>query len=70
MSSLMMLSVGLTPLGVLPVAYFSEIFGIAITMFAACIMLVFVVLLFFIFSPTLRTLDDDSRLNNIHEVEG
>lgn len=69
MSSLMMLTVGLTPLGVLPVAYFAEIFGIAITMFVACIMLVFVVIGFFIFSPTLRTLDRDPRLTEIQEVE-
>lgn len=68
MSSLMMLTVGLTPLGVLPVAYFSEIYGIAMTMFIACIVLVLVVLTFFIFSPTLRNLDKDPRLNVSHEV--
>lgn len=70
MSSLMMLSVGLTPLGVLPVAYFSEIFGIADTMFVACIILILVVITFFAFSPTLRRLDKDSRLTDIQEVGG
>ena len=70
MSSLMMLTVGLTPLGVLPVAYFAEIFGIANTMFVACIMLVLVVIAFLALSPTLRHLDKDPRLTGIHEVEG
>jgi MFS family permease len=68
MSSLMMLTVGLTPLGVLPVAYFAEIFGIANTMFVACIMLVLVVIAFLALSPTLRHLDKDHRLTGIHEV--
>jgi len=70
MSSLMMLTVGLTPLGVLPVAYFAEFYGIANTMFVACIMLVIVVLAFFMLSPTLRKLDKDSRLTEIQEVQG
>jgi len=70
MSSLMMLTVGLTPLGVLPVAYFAEICGIANTMFVACIILVLVVIAFLALSPTLRHLDKDPRLTGIHEVEG
>jgi len=69
MSSLMMLTVGLTPLGVLPVAYFAEFYGIANTMFVACIMLVIVVLAFFMLSPTLRKLDKDPRLTEIQEVQ-
>ncbi|MDA9909049.1 MFS transporter [Gammaproteobacteria bacterium] len=68
MSSLMMLTIGLTPLGVLPVAYFAEFYGIANTMFVACIMLVLVVLAFFMLSPTLRELDKDSRLTDVHEL--
>ena len=68
MSSLMMLTVGLTPLGVLPVAYFAEIFGIAHTMFVACLVLIVVVLAFFLFSPTMRQLDKDTRLTSIQEV--
>jgi len=69
MSSLMMLTVGLTPLGVLPVAYFAETYGIANTMFIACIMLILVVLAFLILSTTLRNLDKDPRLNDIQEVK-
>jgi len=57
MSSLMMLSMGLTPLGVLPIAYASEIYGVPNTMFAACGILLGVMLLLHFFSPTLRTLD-------------
>ena len=67
MTSLMMLSVGLTPMGVLPVAYFAEIYGIDITMFIACILLVLVVLAFYMLSPTMRHLDDDPRLNDVLE---
>ena len=68
MTSLMMLSVGLTPLGVLPVAYFAEIYGIDITMFIACILLVLAVLAFYMLSPTMRQLDEDPRLNEVHEL--
>jgi hypothetical protein len=68
MTSLMMLSVGLTPFGVLPVAYFAEIYGIDITMFVACILLVLVVLAFTMLSPTMRHLDEDTRLNEVHEL--
>ena len=68
MTSLVMLSVGLTPLGVLPVAYFSEIYGIAITMFVSCLILILVVIAFLYLSPTLRSLDKDERLNTIHEL--
>ena len=68
MSSLMMLTVGLTPLGVLPVAYFAEIYGIANTMFVACIMLVLVVIAFFSLSSTLRNLDKDKRLTDVYEL--
>lgn len=57
MSSLVMLSLGLTPLGVLPIAYFSEYYGIDKTMFAACLILFVIVLCFLVFSPTLRKLD-------------
>jgi len=37
-------------------------------MFVACIMLVLVVLAFFMLSPTLRELDKDSRLTDVHEL--
>lgn len=57
MSSLMMLSMGLTPLAVLPVAYASEIYGVPNTMLAACVILMAVMLALYFFSPTLRKLD-------------
>jgi predicted MFS family arabinose efflux permease len=57
MSSLMMLSLGLTPLGVLPVALAAERIGIANTMFFGCVILVAVVLALYFLSPTLRGLD-------------
>lgn len=57
MSSLVMLSMGLTPLGVLPIAFAAERFGIAYTMFVGCVILLAIVLAFYFFSPTLRGLD-------------
>ena len=57
MSSLMMLSLGLTPLAVLPVAYASEIYGVPHTMAATCGILLLVILTLYFFSSTLRTLD-------------
>ena len=70
-SSLVMISLGLTPLGVLPIAFASEVYGISITIFTACILLGFIVLAFFLFSPTLKNLDkvmaqaakDDAKKN-------
>lgn len=57
MSSMMMLSMGLTPLGVIPVAFAAETFGVASTMFVASLLLLGIVVLFFVASPTLRRLD-------------
>lgn len=57
MSSMLMLSLGLTPLGVLPVALAAEKFGIANTLFFASLVLLAIVTLFFTLSPTLRQLD-------------
>ena len=57
MSSFTMLSFGLTPLGVLPLALAAERYGIAYTMFVGCVILVSIVLAIYIFSPTLRGLD-------------
>jgi MFS family permease len=57
MSSLMMLSLGLTPLGVLPIALASEVYGVANTLLAACFLLCALMLMMYIFSPTLRMLD-------------
>jgi len=57
MSSLMMLSLGLTPLGVLPVALAAERYGIAWTMFGGCLILIAIILALYFTSPTLRGLD-------------
>lgn len=57
MSSMLMLSLGLTPLGVLPVALAAERFGIANTLFVASLVLLIIVTLFYTLSPTLRKLD-------------
>jgi hypothetical protein len=57
MSSLVMVSMGLTPLGVLPIAFAAERYGIDHTMFAGCVVLLVIVLLMYYASPTLRHLD-------------
>ena len=57
MSSMLMLSLGLTPLGVLPVAFAAEHFGVPRTIFGACLILLLIVALFYTLSPTLRRLD-------------
>jgi MFS family permease len=57
MSSLVMVSMGLTPLAVLPIAYLAEQYGIDHTMFAGCVLLLVIVVLMYVFSPTLRNLD-------------
>jgi MFS family permease len=57
MSSFTMLSFGLTPLGVLPIALAAEKYGITSTMFVGCGILVSIVLALYIFSPTLQGLD-------------
>ena len=57
MSSFLMLSLGLTPLGVLPVALAAERFGVSATIFTGCLILLAIVLAFYLFSPTLRALD-------------
>lgn len=67
MSGLIMLSLGLTPLGVLPIAFFAERFGIVNTMVAACGLLLAVTAGFFLFSPVLRSLDQ--RLQEKQESE-
>jgi len=57
MSSLVMVSMGLTPLAVLPIAYLAEQYGIDHTMFASCVVLLAIVVLMYFMSPTLRNLD-------------
>ena len=57
MSSLTMLSLGLTPLGVLPIATASETYGVDWTIFCASLILLAVVLAMVMLSPTLRGMD-------------
>jgi len=65
MSSLMMLSLGLTPIGVLPIALAAERFGIAWTMFVGCMILIAVVLAMYFSSPTLRGLDNKLKVERV-----
>lgn len=57
MSSIMMMSFGLTPLGVLPLVYLAELAGAPMAIVTACCLLVAAVILFYAFSPTLRSMD-------------
>lgn len=56
-SSLMMMSFGLMPIGVFPMAIAADHFGAANAITGCCVVLVVVVVLFFMFSPALRSLD-------------
>jgi predicted MFS family arabinose efflux permease len=58
MSSFMMLSFGLTPIGVFPMAIAADRIGAANAIFAACILLVLCVAIFYFLSSTLRNLDN------------
>jgi len=59
MSSFMMMSFGLTPLGVLPMAIAADHFGAAAAILGACIALVVITLAFVVFSKTLRSIDSN-----------
>ncbi len=61
MSSIMMMSFGLTPLGVLPLAYLAGLVGAPMSIVTACCLLIFSVILFYTFSPTLRRMDRSVR---------
>jgi MFS family permease len=67
MSSMLMLSLGLTPLGVLPVAWAAEHFGVPYTIFGACLIMLSIVALFYLLSPTLRGLDAKMAIHSQHE---
>lgn len=64
MSSFTMLSFGLTPLGVLPIALAAERYGIASTVLAGCVILLCIVLALYCLSPTLRGLDSKLAATN------
>ena len=57
MSSFMMLSFGLTPIGVLPMALAADAVGAANAVFGASALLLVLVLLFYVSSKTLRNMD-------------
>jgi predicted MFS family arabinose efflux permease len=57
MSSFMMLSFALTPLGVFPMAIAADQIGAASSLFGACIILVIFVAVFYLLSATFRSLD-------------
>ncbi len=57
MSSFMMMSFGLTPLGVFPMAVAADHFGAASAILGACIALVFITAAFLGLSKSLRTID-------------
>ena len=57
MSSFMMMSFGLTPLGVFPMAVAADHFGAANAILGACIALVVITAAFLALSKTLRTID-------------
>jgi predicted MFS family arabinose efflux permease len=59
MSSLMMLSFGLTPIGVFPMALAADRFGAATSITGACVLLVTLVVIFYLASKTLRNLDQN-----------
>lgn len=61
MSSFMLLSFGLTPIGVFPMAIAADRIGAANAIFGASIILVIVVIAFILLSATLRNLDSSVR---------
>jgi predicted MFS family arabinose efflux permease len=61
MSSFMMMSFGLTPLGVLPMAIAADHFGAAAAILGACIALAVITVAFVGFSKTLRSIDRNVR---------
>lgn len=61
MSSFMMLSYALTPLGVFPLAIAADRIGAANALFGACIILIVAVAAFYLLSPTLRNLDNNIK---------
>ncbi len=57
MSAFMMMAFGLTPLGVLPLAFLAERIGVQWATVSACAILVIVVVVFYLQSQTLKSLD-------------
>ena len=57
MSSFMMLSFGLTPIGVFPMAIMADSFGAVSAILGASVLLIVITIVFFLLSKTLRALD-------------
>lgn len=68
-SSLMMMSIGLTPIGVFPMAIAADRIGAANAISGACVLLVALAGVFALASPTLRVLDQTvkNRLSESHQ---
>jgi MFS family permease len=62
MSSFMMMSFGLTPLGVFPMAVAADHFGAAYAILGACVALIIITAAFLGLSKTLRTIDATVRI--------
>ena len=61
MASFMMMTFGLTPLGVLPLAFLAQTTGPRTALTLAAVTMIVVVVLFYLGSRTLRSLDEDVR---------
>lgn len=61
MSSFMLLSFALTPIGVFPMAMAADRIGAANAILGACVVLIFVVIAFLLLSKTLRNIDNTVR---------
>ena len=71
-SSLMMMAYGLTPLGVLPMAFLAQHIGVQWATIAGCVTLVFIITGFYWQSQTLKTLDEavNDKLNPVSAQSG
>ncbi len=64
-SAIMLMTFGLTPLGVVPLAYVAQQFGVQSAIYIACVLLIASVILFYLLSPRLRRLDLSVRRQQI-----
>jgi Na+/melibiose symporter-like transporter len=69
MSSFMMLSFALTPIGVFPLAIAADSIGAANALFGACMLLIVIVVGFYFLSPTLRNLDANIKMAMAKAIE-
>lgn len=69
MSSFMMLSFALTPIGVFPLAIAADNIGAANALFGASLLLIATVIAFYLLSPTLRNLDNNIKTAMTKAIE-